>query len=221
MGIVTSKMKQARIETAKGIKHVPTPSLVVGVTGSRKGMTQLQRFSFESWMHFISLSEFHHGDCVGVDEEARGIVGNRCKTVAHPPIRDAIRAFTTNTETREKKEYLARNRDIVNEIEILVAMPNTYVRTPHSGTWYTISYAREKQKQLMILWPDGSRTVENAVQKEFIPNYEGNKVRMFSANCLGCGKPRATKNGKLLVTCSSWDCSIKLGLVKKKPKGAS
>jgi hypothetical protein len=53
---------------------------ILGVTGSRGGLTDLQRQNIRGWLdkpfwgRDFLLREFHHGDCVGVDVEMADII---------------------------------------------------------------------------------------------------------------------------------------------------
>jgi hypothetical protein len=42
----------------------------LGITGSHKGWNKHQRESFIDFLKSKVVDEFHHGDCIGVDERA-------------------------------------------------------------------------------------------------------------------------------------------------------
>jgi hypothetical protein len=143
----------------------------VGFTGTREGMTQEQTVAFivfveerlpEDLPHM--LEEFHHGDCVGADEQAHQIAKFYFKKiVVHPPIDPKYRAYTVSElqawwnfnqyEIRDEDDYLVRNYDIVDETDILIAAPKTKEEELRSGTWATIRYARKQGKPVFILEP--------------------------------------------------------------------
>ncbi len=52
------------------------------------------------------------------------------------------------------KEYLERDRDIVDATEALFATPDGPERAK-SGTWYTVRYAVKTGKPVYICYPDG------------------------------------------------------------------
>jgi hypothetical protein len=52
------------------------------------------------------------------------------------------------------KSFFARNRDIVDETDMLIATLATKKET--GGTWYTINYSRKQKKHRVIVYPDGS-----------------------------------------------------------------
>lgn len=124
----------------------------IGVTGTRRGMTHSQRIAWEAFIK--PEDEIHFGDCIGADEEAlyiAHVVG--CKTVGHPPLDDSRRCFGEYDEIRPQKDFLERNKDIVDETAILVAFPGTTTEELRSGTWMTIRYAKRKQKKVEIIFP--------------------------------------------------------------------
>lgn len=130
----------------------------VGFSGTQQGMTPEQmetlRWAFSVLTYPI---EFHHGDCIGADEEAHLIVrGFPSKVVGHPPVKENKRAFCEFDEEREPKEYLKRNWDIAEETDILFITPKEdKERKIGSGTWATYRYARKQGKPVLIILPDG------------------------------------------------------------------
>jgi len=131
----------------------------VGITGTRSGMTHIQFRMVRAFLtHVVQSSnlplEFHHGDCVGVDVEAAAIAKELgFKIICHPPIKDELRGFFTSDETREPLSYFARNRNIVDETDVLIACPYQNTHQSHGGTWYTFDYAYKKQKPIELYLP--------------------------------------------------------------------
>lgn len=129
----------------------------IGVTGTRSGMTEHQktvvkRFLQNSW---VEGAEFHHGDCVGVDVEAAVIAKQlHYKVVNHPPIKDDLRAFHKSDEFKNPVSYFARNRNIVNDTDLLLVVPFQTSPQPTGGTWYTHDYAVKKDKPVHIIYPE-------------------------------------------------------------------
>ena len=124
----------------------------IGFTGTRSGMSEAQKAGFIALLESLMPCVFHHGDCVGADEEAHLMARTLgISVVIHPPIKDDLRAFCDGaSEVRAPKSYFARNRDIVNECSLLIATPYTDEETS-GGTWYTINYARKVKKPVAIL----------------------------------------------------------------------
>ena len=140
-----------------------------GFTGTRQGMTEKQKTQVEEWLKYAKFSnteflpwqayqkstaEFHHGDCVGADEEADAIAHSlHLNVVIHPPVNQRFRAYCSGT-VLPAKGYLDRNHDIVDSTDILIAAPKEVEEVVRSGTWATIRYARKVGKQVWIAYPE-------------------------------------------------------------------
>ena len=125
----------------------------IGFTGTQKGMTNRQKQALATWLE--QAAEFHHGDCIGADAQAHTLAQfQHCPIIIHPPINSTKRARCSGAlVVRPMKEYLARNHDIVDETDVLVAAPATHIEQMRSGTWATVRYARKKGKSIAILFP--------------------------------------------------------------------
>jgi hypothetical protein len=136
----------------------------VGFTGTRKGMTDAQKDAVEKLMEGSYLTsgdwEFHHGDCVGADADAHDIArGCGAYIVVHPGPNDSQRAgCKADEECRRGVSFFARNRDIVNDTDLIIATPRLMQLEEQGGTSYTVRYARKVGKTVYIVWPDGSVT---------------------------------------------------------------
>lgn len=129
-----------------------------GFTGTRKGMTKFQIQCLEYLLRDLRIEELHHGDCVGADEEADVAArGSGVPRVIHPPQEQSQQAYCQTTEgkiqVRNRKPYLERNHDIVDETDILIAAPGSTNEALRSGTWATVRYARKQGKRIIILYP--------------------------------------------------------------------
>ena len=100
--------------------------------------------------------ELHHGDCVGADAQIAQIA-KLCgyKVVMHPPIKDDLRAFHDSDEVKDPLSYFARNRNIVDQTDMLIVAPKENEWQPRGGTWYTHDYAVKKNKTCVIFYPNG------------------------------------------------------------------
>ncbi len=135
---------------------------IVGFTGTRQGMTRLQRQLVESLLVLHPPKETHHGDCKGSDAQFHRIVCDQttASIIIHPPLDKKYRAFCAADETRgdkilPEKSYLERNQDIVNASKIIIAAPKELLEQQRSGTWSTIRRAREKKCEVFITFPNG------------------------------------------------------------------
>lgn len=139
-----------------GLKNVK-----VGFTGTQRGMTQQQKEKFFEVIEALFPDEFHHGDCIGADEDAHYIC---CvfhySIIIHPPTVATKRAFCRHEGEGSyvvlpPKDYMARNQDIVDAVEVLVATPKGYAEELRSGTWATVRRAVKANRIVFVIWPNG------------------------------------------------------------------
>jgi hypothetical protein len=127
----------------------------VGFTGTQRGMSQAQKDAlYERIFRLNGISEFHHGDCIGADYQAQALVRKHSPDTElhiHPPTDGVKRAFCKHGVVYPPKHYLARNHDIVDRTDVLLAAPYTDTEQLRSDTWATIRYARKQGKQVIIL----------------------------------------------------------------------
>ena len=130
----------------------------IGITGTRSGCTEAQFNKLRSILdNYTSNTEFHHGDCVGVDAEAALLAKELgMKIISHPPEKDELRAYVPYDECREKFSYFKRNRNIVDSVNLLIVVPWQSEWSSNGGTWYTHDYARKHSVETLIIWPDGT-----------------------------------------------------------------
>lgn len=127
----------------------------VGFTGTRNGMTYAQTEAVAELLHGYKV--LHHGDCVGSDRQAHGlatVIG--LKTESHPPKNPTLRAYCMADVVHEPKDYIPRDRDIVDASCRLIAAPAGMTEAMRSGTWTTVRYARKVGQPVSIVYPDGS-----------------------------------------------------------------
>jgi len=136
--------------------------LKIGFTGTRHGMSDLQKEEFKKLIIAKKFQEFHHGICDGSDEQAHHIIEKnkqKIKIVGHPPkFKGSLSSVSCNI-LMKPDSYLIRNHNIVNATDILIATPDTKEKT-RSGTWSTIRYARKKHKRIYIIHKNGRVTIE-------------------------------------------------------------
>jgi hypothetical protein len=136
--------------------------LRIGFTGTRHGMTCDQKKELKKLIKSKSFDEFHHGMCIGSDCQAHHILKEskpQTKVVGHPPkSKETLSEVEVNVSVKPL-DFLARNKDIVDSTEILIATPDTKEKI-HSGTWATIRYARKKDKRIYIIHKNGRVTIE-------------------------------------------------------------
>lgn len=139
----------------------------IGFTGTREDPSREQVRILTETLN--SLYEdgcnFHHACCTGADTIASIIantVGYIC--IGHPPINTVFKSsYYIANEERSPKDYIERNRDIVNETSVLIAVPKYKVATRKSGTHYTVSYAASIGKGVVVIEPNGNKRKINNV----------------------------------------------------------
>ena len=130
----------------------------IGFTGTRKGMSDSQRATLRRLLGLLEgmATQAHHGDCVGADAEFHELCRDIFKIQIHPPLKQKFRAFCESVEFEHPpKDYLVRNRNIVDACDILIATPHTAERR-RSGTWSTVRYARKQEKPIVVVSTNGA-----------------------------------------------------------------
>lgn len=137
----------------------------VGFTGTRNTLSGLQEMSLLRVVSQVEADEWHHGDCIGADASFhRAVSDSTSPTIVHPPDKSDLRAGCVPVigKILPAKGYFARNRDIVESTEILIAcppckpLPVDADGNPSGGTHYTVAYAIKRRKLVLIIWPDGT-----------------------------------------------------------------
>lgn len=140
----------------------------IGITGTREGMSLFQLDALTKMLDIINYNcrvndikpEFHHGDCKGVDEQGAKIAKELGYTiVSHPPESDYLRAYFESHESKAPAGYLQRDRNIVDECDLLIVVPLQMTWQPKGGTWYTHDYAKKINKPFNVIYPG----VENEI----------------------------------------------------------
>lgn len=140
--------------------------MILGFTGTREAPTPAQLNWLDRRLKTADdVFEIHHGMCVGSDAIMHRLaILYGIRVVLHPPVKEQYadleardNARRTNSSlviVNEPKPYLDRDIDIVDASDQLWAMPNSPWRRG-SGTWYTIDYAHNLGKPIVICHPDG------------------------------------------------------------------
>lgn len=137
--------------------------MIAGFTGTRHGMTPAQLAGVGDLLRKLTPERGDHGDCVGSDEQFHDLcIARFVPVVIHPPTDGRYRANCQGAMRVEKpRPYLARDRDIVEGCDLLIATPREDTEPPPQrgqGTWYTVRYSRTVGTARYIVWPDGTVT---------------------------------------------------------------
>lgn len=137
-------------------------TIIIGFTGTRDGMTKEQEEKLfkelSLQMKLAGSGQFHHGDCVGSDEQAAGHAYRiGYQLFSHPPIIQTMSAHTPkylhHNYVYKPKTFLERNKDIVNVCSKLIATPAERYERLRSGTWSTVRYARQQKTDTLVILP--------------------------------------------------------------------
>ena len=131
-----------------------------GVTGTQHGWTKAQQMMFTLIIAELDITEWHHGDCVGVDAQATAAVRQRFGMEVvhcHPPNIGKKRAYISGHIIYSVKPYLERNQDIAHVVEVLFVIPQTLQPVQRSGTWYTFRHAKALGRRIIGIGPRGER----------------------------------------------------------------
>ena len=133
--------------------------MIVGFTGTRKGMTPQQAETVESLLIGLGASRFVHGDCIGADADAHAIarklyVGVEIRPCAFLDLRAQCKGAIV---THPIDTPFRRNRAIVDGCDLLIACPWTaaWSDLKKGGTVYTIRYAVRTRRRTLVITPDG------------------------------------------------------------------
>ena len=134
----------------------------VGFTGTKEGMTAYQKSKVMILLEDLEPTEFHHGDCIGADDEADEIARSfSIPIVIHPPANSRLRAFCFRREgpttQRWPAPYLKRNHNIVDECSSIIVCPKEMempITKVGGGTWATYRYCtKQPGKQISLILP--------------------------------------------------------------------
>lgn len=137
----------------------------LGFTGTQVGMSDSQENWIKGYLAGLgnSIQAAHHGDCIGADADFHLLcLRQDVFIVLHPPEDPKKRARCRGASyEHSERPYLERNRDIVNNCDILLACPQQTEEKLRSGTWSTIRYARKQLKKIYLIFPDGTVSYED------------------------------------------------------------
>ncbi len=139
----------------------------IAMTGTRK-INKLTDVQLENFGNYLALYKtegfgvFRHGDCVGADEKGHHIAVSLGYSVRiHPPKDSTYRAFCSSDFVAPELIYKDRNQAMVNNCDMLLALPKGNREEQRSGTWMTIRMARRINLPIVIFYPDGRIVKEN------------------------------------------------------------
>ena len=83
--------------------------------------------------------------------------------IIHPPTNPKIVhiVMAITSLILAEREYKARNQTIVDNGDVLLALPDTNHEYKRSGTWYSVRQARRTMRPIIVCYPDGRVVREN------------------------------------------------------------
>lgn len=138
-----------------------------GFTGTRAGMTFVQKRVIEYTFRLGAPSVVRHGGAFGADTEMHMIVKEMDVATFFDvwPARDDRAKYykdmrRPNVHVQPIMDPLTRNEEIVKRSKILIGTPHTQREEQRSGTWQTIRKARDREMPILIVWPNGILTLD-------------------------------------------------------------
>lgn len=142
----------------------------VTFTGTRKGMTGLQIAAVAKLLaDHPEWPEAYHGDCNGADAQFDMLcivmgVHRSIRPSNLPGTRafcDDYKDFVDAEALSEPMHPLERDHLLVDDGDVLIAVPQHDMEEQRSGTWATVRYARRVGKPIYIVWTNGNVETEN------------------------------------------------------------
>lgn len=132
--------------------------MTIAFTGTRSGMNDRQKKHVSEFLqkHLEEIDTCLHGGCVGADKDFHDLCLEFNLSVevypgysANNPDDLSIKAELTGAYSEHKPNtHFARNRVMVDRADIVIGTP--YNDIQKGGTWYTINYAKKKEKELYV-----------------------------------------------------------------------
>lgn len=146
----------------------------ISMTGTRKEhkLSQVQLENFKNLMQQYKdqgYTHLNHGDAIGADAIAHDMaVELGLEIIIHPPDNPKYRANcrTGNVTIRPEDKYKVRNQTIIDNGDVLIALPNTNHEYNRSGTWQCVRQGRVTGIPIVICYPDGRGVQENFNQNK-------------------------------------------------------
>lgn len=152
----------------------------IGFSGTRQGMTNDQVLHVHMLLgdlRYAGASQVTHGMCQGADQQFHDMAkALGYFTIGVPGVMDDgqpyMRAKVECDMVMPEKPFLIRNLQIVREADLMLVTPKEMgERFKGSGVWASIRYTRKAGKPLVILYPDGTSTVERVAGVETAEQY--------------------------------------------------
>lgn len=132
--------------------------MIIGFTGTRLGAAPRQWGPFERVLAKLVAEGAHtfvHGFCIGADTQA-SIRAREAglHIIGRPGPYGELTGHAEYDELMPPEPHLKRNRKIVDQSDVMIALPAMGTDNMKGGTWYTIGFARQRNKPMYVIFPD-------------------------------------------------------------------
>lgn len=139
--------------------------MTVSFSGTRSGMTAAQKEAVLRLLQELLPDTARAGMCLGSDDDfvnlCHGLVP-RPQIIGHPGVSakggpNDLRSYNPHYDAiLAERTHFARNRDLTDLGDVLIATPYQSERQSSGGTWYTVSQMEKRAKRTYVVKPDGS-----------------------------------------------------------------
>lgn len=133
--------------------------MIIGFTGTRLGAAPRQWRPFDRILARLVAEGAHgfvHGFCIGADTIASQKARDAgLHIIGRPGPYGELTGAAEYDEVMPPEPHLKRNQKIVDQSDVMLAIPAAGTDRMKGGTWYTIEFARKRNKPLYIIFPDG------------------------------------------------------------------
>lgn len=145
-------------------------------------MTSFQSRAVAHWLQHHTVSVAIHGDCLGADEEWHRLVRQHAPAarIEVYNVPGPWNAGCSADVAHRRRDYLRRNREMVDRADWVIATPLTAREIQRSGTWSTVRYAIRKKKRI-TLYPPRVELPKGAKMEQGIDR----AANPFSGLCIG------------------------------------
>lgn len=135
--------------------------MIIGFTGSRKGMTPEALEALESVLsNHPTCTGVVHGCAIGADAQFHKVAMEHGFPILGSPSTLNAQSMPINKDEfailMTRRGPLDRNHIIVDVCDLLIAAPETLVEVRRSGTWATMRYAKTQGRRCTVLGPVGT-----------------------------------------------------------------
>lgn len=139
---------------------------VLGMTGTRDGMTEAQKTTCLKLFLEFKPDIYIHGCCQGADQDFHHLIikttlGKKCPQIEGYPASIWQEQWAADQQFHHlHKGYTYKERDLIiaTRSKWFLGFPRGYEEELRSGTWMTLRMRRKLNKSFIIVLPNGTPT---------------------------------------------------------------